>query len=283
MCRVNVGMWIVICAVLSCMPGTALAAFIPGQYTADANTVILYHMNENTGTTASDSAPLGGYNTGTLGALQPAWTPSGRFAAGLTASSGVSQYLSAPIGSGAFTNTFSNNQITLDAWIQPTGVDATGSYIAGGEGDGDGYMFLRYMGANQIEFGVRSFTGTSAVGWAVVSGEATGNLTGTGWHQVAGTFNNGTLNLYVDNVLIKTETTLNTTLLAPTNSFWVAGSLPWSGSTGGNYIGAIDEVRLSNIARTDFSVPEPSAMILLVISLVGLQGYGWRRRGVTPQ
>ncbi len=273
MCRVKFGMWIAICGILLCMPGAAFATFIPGEYTADANTVILYHMNEGSGTTVADSASLGGVNDGTLGASQPAWTSSGRFGTGLTAIDGDSEYLSASIGSGVFTN----NQMTLDAWIQPTDAAAGASYLAGWSGDG--YMYFRYVGGTSLGFGVNASDGT-ATEWAEVRGDATTNLTGTGWHHVAGTFDNGTLKLYVDNVLISTNVTSYTTLRAPT-AFYVAGSVPWDPSYAeeGNYIGAIDEVRLSNIARTDFSaIPEPSAIVLLVTGMFGLLAYAWRKR-----
>jgi len=273
MCRRKLAMWIVLGGMFLYMPGVALATFIPGEYAPDANTVILYHMNEGSGTTVADSASLGGVNNGTLGASQPAWTSSGRFGAGLTAINNDSEYLSASIGSGLFTN----NQMTIDAWIQPTGVDAGSSYLAGSSGDG--FSYFRYNGGGNLGFGVQASNGTDST-WIQVAGDADTNLTGTGWHHVAGTFNNGTVKLYVDNKLINTNVTSYASLLAPT-SFYVAGSCPWSPGNAdeGNYIGAIDEVRLSNIARTDFSaIPEPSAIVLLVTGVFGLLAYAWRKR-----
>lgn len=79
------------------------------QYSSDANTLGLYHLDENTGTTATDSSP--GVNSGTISGASYTTTD---FKYGLSFD-GTDDYVSAPDSSSL--NITKEN--TLEAWIKP--------------------------------------------------------------------------------------------------------------------------------------------------------------------
>jgi hypothetical protein len=268
---------------------TALVVFAPlasnaqSEWLPDADTVILWHLNEGSGSTTADAAPvLGGSNNGTISPGDTIWTSSGRFGNGLLSTANYTTgYLgTTPIGSGLF----AGQKFTLDAWIKPTSIDAAGgSYIMGFDdmiGGAAGAFFRLEPGGNNLRFAV--FNVISGFGYTQTDlllnvGAGVNMLDGT-WRHVAATYDNQTMKIFLDGVELGSTTTQTYFQLAEPLRFTAAGSRGWNpdAADGYRYMGYIDEIRVSNIARTEFSVvPEPSAF-----ALAGLGGLGlfWRLR-----
>lgn len=235
---------------------------IRNEYTPDANTVVLWHLNEQSGPTALDMATptLDGANNGVI--LPNNTRAAGRFGGGLTASSGGTGHLSAPISG----NLFADQQCAMDAWIRPTAIanDSAGaSYVMGWTGPDTAQGFIRlYAGGQSASFGTRVKYSTTYQ-WAEVYVPDLGvNLLDGNWHHIAGTYHNGTLKLFVNGVEMGSATPYPGYSLLLPDTFYAAGGTPWEPASG-RYIGGIDEVRLSNIARADFSAapapPPPAA------------------------
>jgi len=235
------------------------------EYTPDANTVILWHLNEGSGTTAADAAPvLGGANDGTLSSGATVWTTSGRFGNGLVS---TADYTNGYLGASLGLNLFTNQQFTMDAWIKPTAIDPSGSYVMGlddGIGGNAGAFLRLNPNPNTVKFGV--FNVIPGEGYSQtdldVSLGAGVNVTDGTWRHIAVTYSNQTMTIFLNGVPLGTKTTPSFFTLAEPVRFNAAGNRPWNpdATDGYRYMGDIDEIRVSNIARTDFgptSTPAP--------------------------
>ncbi len=154
--------------------------------------------------------------------------------------SDASHYLDC--GPGSSLNISSSN-ITVEAWINPTSFRTNvyeGSIITN-EDANSGYM-LR-CGAS----GTLNFNWGDGTTWNECS-SASGVLTAGSWQHVAATYNGTTIKLYVNGSLVASSTDVFTGS-ASTNPLWI-GHSPQFPSTR-NFLGAIDEVRVWNVARTD--------------------------------
>ena len=226
------------------------------EYSPDARTVLLWHLNEGSGPTAADVATpiLDGANDGAFEAGSTVWTTSGRFGNGLVSTANDSTgYMWTPLGTNLFTT-----EATMDAWIRPTSVD-DGGYVIGWAGPSNELSFIRLNTATEVGVGFRVNNGTNEF-WADIGNLNVGvDLTDGTWRHIAGTIKNGVVRIYLDGALKGTRDTgfgSGWTISQP-DKFIVAGSTPWNPNRtdGGRYVGYIDEVRLSNIARTSFATP----------------------------
>jgi hypothetical protein len=241
---------------MNALPGSLPPPSSPppsAEYRTDSRTVLLWHLNEQTGSDAADSACplLDGPNSGII-VPDATWT-TGRFHAGLNAPPDGVGYLSALLGPGLF-----GTKATMDAWIRPTAVDARAggsSYVMGWSGSGTEYSFIRLYSGNSVGVGFRVTNGGSAY-WAEADFALPVSLFNT-WNHIAGTFSDGIVSFFLNGALVGSVDSgygPGWALMQP-SSFVAAGGPAWDpiGSSGGRYIGDIDEVRLSNTARTDFS------------------------------
>lgn len=237
------------------------------QQTTNSSTVVLWNLNEGSGTTTADAATvLGGANNGTITA-NTTWT-NGKFGAGLNAVAGDSGYVSSSLGGAPF-----SNQVSMSAWIRPTAIqDGDTSYVMGyhnGSG-GSPFAFIRLNNGSYGGFGFKVFNGEGA--WAQWNGSfGSTNVLDGNWHHVAATFDNGTVRAWLDGVIIGTDSTYAGWALegGSPGFLFAGGSVPWDpGYTGVSYIGAFDEVQLSNTADT-YVVPEPTTFAMLLLSGVG--------------
>jgi hypothetical protein len=182
-----------------------------------------WNFDEGTGTIAHDTSG-NGWNGNLSGAT---WT-TGKINAGLSFNAASTVTTSSiPLG-----GTFS-----ISSWVNPAGNQ--GGYARIAETN---YDLGFYLGANSggtkyklIVNNARGATGTCGAGVGCAEG---GTIT-SGWHLVVATFDGTTGRLYVDNVLVASDT------FTPPASI----SLPlYIGENSWN--GGVDEVRLYNRALT---------------------------------
>ncbi len=96
----------------------------------------------------------------------------------------------------------------------------------------------------------------------------------------------GDLTYYAQNLTdgfaMQTETVSHTVeSLHNSTADFVIGQGTYEGVRGGDFIGLIDEVRLSNTVLSEgelLAVPEPSSLVLLGLGGLSLAAYAWRRR-----
>jgi hypothetical protein len=158
-----------------------------------------------------------------------------------------------------------SNTWTLEAWVYPraAGDGADQDIIAKWDGAPDASYIL------QIDrTGVLRLVTNDGSRQTIALGQTP--LASNAWQHVAGTFENGTIRLYLNGVLDRTLTGA----LTPINSsqplaFGREGNFP-----GGTFDGRIDEVRLWKVARTGGELAA-SRRERLSGSEAGLVGY-WR-------
>lgn len=256
---------------LSAFASLASAATIniSAEQTPNASTVVLWNLNEGSGTTTADAATvLGGTNNGTITA-NTTWT-TGKFGAGLNAVAGDSGYVSSSLGGASFTD----NQVSMSAWIKPTAIQGGDtSYVMGyhnGSG-GSPFAFIRLNNGSYGGFGFKVNNGSEGA-WAQWNGSfGSTNVLDGNWHHVAATFDDGTVRAWLNGVNIGTVSTYDGWALegGSPGFLFAGGSVPWDpGFTDVSYIGDFDEVQLSNTADT-YVVPEPTTFAMLLLIGVG--------------
>ncbi|MFV0416922.1 MAG: LamG-like jellyroll fold domain-containing protein [Chthoniobacterales bacterium] len=284
------------------LPLIAAACFALGStqaqqpYTADGNTMLLYHFDQNSGATAAPDSSGNGrnatYGSGTTSGLTSA-TGLDRAFSGTDTNTGRVFYTDPTTpGTDSFLYDMVNNDFTVEMWvkfddvtfstggnrrlfaIQPTGstdVDLQLSIINYSNATYGGALSLGNTGALN-----RTFT-TTPYNW--VADE---------WYHIAiavtTTGGTNTANFYINQAGDSaTPTPWATTTfgsLTPSSSTSTRtisfGNM--YGNNGDSYFpGVIDEVRVSNIARTEFQtlIPEPSVAAL---SLTALAGFLFRKK-----
>ncbi len=209
--------------------------------TWSGNYAAVYHLDDNAANPSlADSTSNG--NTGSAAANTNLKTTQGEISRAL-GFNGVNDAIGAGRG-----NSFAiTGAITLQAWINVNSMPSLGnqSYVVGKgyNGTNEAY-FLRLETNNNyvsyVEAGTMSFP-SAYQAQAAVSG-----FTGS-WHHVAGTYD-GVWNVYVDGV--KTTSTQTQAPFSSSSEQFAIGAQD-STSTMKNYLnGGIDEVRISNIARS---------------------------------
>lgn len=217
-------------------PGyTPQSIFVPN---GDANTQLLMYFDEGSGTTASDGSGNG--NHGALqGSFNQPW-PAGKLRTGLFFNG------NALVRVEDSTSLRLSNQVTVEAWVRLTSLD--GGPLAGhtrnivskmAPGVGGAFrLFTRDRG--QLVFDIYSHGDERRV-------EGPTRLVKDRWYHVAGVYDGSYIRLFVDGTEVR-STPYNKPMHA--SSAWLA-----IGSTGYQqefFVGDIDQVRISNMARTSF-------------------------------
>jgi hypothetical protein len=200
---------------------------ILGEYTPDANTVLLLHMNETSGSTATDASSFGN-----SGAVTGASIASGRFGNARNFD-GTSQYITIPANTSLNQSTY-----TLEAWIKIPFVSTFEQDIIC-KGPASDYE-LRLSNSKVTAILTNSNLSYPCLGKTVVTANA--------WHHVAATcdVSLGKLRVYLDGVKEK-ETDLPF-MPSVKDGQLVIGALYNANSL--FFSGLIDEVRISNKARS---------------------------------
>ena len=178
--------------------------------------------------------------------------------------------------------TGATNQITMEAWIQPDDI-STNTYTEVMRQEGSGGKFLSFQSNGTHLMLKLEGQNLSATGLNVSTLED-GN-----WHHVAGTYDGTTMRIYLDGTQIASSDR-TVTLSTATPSDFIIGNLTYSNPTYSEaFDGRIDEVAVWDEAlsagtiadhynnRQSYTVPEPSAMVLLGMTVIGLLAFARRR------
>ncbi len=218
---------------------------ISGPYNSDANTKGLWHMDEGSGTTMTDNSGSG--NTGTLLGINgpaPTWT-TGVYQNALDFTGGVStgkyQYVKIPVTSGSSLDI--KGSLTLETWVKTTTTSATQSIID------RLYNYALWIQGNKINFMVYDLTG----GMLIV--QSTSTIQTNTWTQISGVYDHsaGKLSIYINGKLDATSNKKVNNWVSGNNYDLRIGNGYVSGSFASQLNGDIDEIRISNIARSNFT------------------------------
>jgi hypothetical protein len=142
--------------------------------------------------------------------------------------------------------------LTMSAWVNPAGVTGgSGSYALGLSGGG-GWAFLRFNGLSNevVEAGFNTGVIPAGAGSAWISSAYAlpGGFAGK-WTHVAGTYDNGTVALYVNGDKVAENTAAAGHGPMPAVNRFIVGANPWGPQdSAAAYAGRIDDARLMNVA-----------------------------------
>lgn len=155
--------------------------------------------------------------------------------------SGSSQYLEIP-ASGAFN--FGTGDWTFETWIKPAALEVCDTIYS----QNNPYTILRLYCSDATKWEIYN-NGVQYIG-------PTHGMTVGNWYHIAVIRNANIINLYQNGVLIWSFSVgTNTTNLS--GALWRIGSSTWSGEY---FTGAMDEFRVSNVARTQEEIAESYRM-----------------------
>lgn len=269
------------------------AAWTQTPYVTDANTLFLYHFDETSGSTANDSSGNGRHATygsnvltgvssaaGLGQAIQPAPNSNGRV-------SWVDTSTSNTEGQDSFLYDLVQEDFTIEAWIRFDSLNFTGNRFIFNIQPSEhftydlrlsiiGYDNANYGGALSLGHGGslnHTFT-TTPYSWEVDT-----------WYHIAVSATNtdganSVFRFYINEAGDSTTPdpyyTRTISDLFPHTSLTqrrieIGGYYNIADGSSSYFPGAIDEVRLSNIARTQFDtlavIPEPSSLLLIGLAL----------------
>lgn len=233
---------------------TAMVFAQGSEYTPDANTVLLLHMNETSGSTVSDASGNGNHGVATGTTIV-----SGRFGKARNFNRSSFDYVSvAHSGSLGITG-----ELTLEAWISPANVSVSEGYVIVSKWNsqaGKTSYYLSYQGTGKIYFGVNGGTASLYSNSTII------NNTGQ-WHHVAAVFiPSREMKIFIDGKQDASLTTgIPSTISSSNANVLVGAELGGSYGTSTHFNGAIDEVRISNIARTIVGVKENESIPTIFI------------------
>ena len=194
------------------------------QYTSDANTKLLLHMNTQD---ISNSHHILTYQgDAQIDTAQKKWSP------GSLQLDGTGDYLSIPDSSDWDIFGSNSDDWTIDLWVKHTDHSGYEMYIGQREGAGNQWV-LYHFGGNGLKFEIDSGGNAVTVGYA-------GEITDTNWHHIAVIKVGTNWGLYKDGIQIAYDSS------SSTDTF--NGSLYIGYTTeGGNYFsGHMDEIRIQH-------------------------------------
>ena len=203
-----------------------------GSLNAEADKPVLYlHFDEGEGEVAKDSSGSG--NDGKI--YGATWVKEGKIGPALSFD-GVDDYVDC--GNDARLNI--TEALTVELWIRPQFTTNYEHYVGKGVPGINSWIIGKIKTENRSYFDMWKDSAVNNVDSYVDLAEGV-------WTHLAGTFENGIVNIYVDGVLENTLSSFPTTLPhMPTESLYV-------GKSGGGYYagGIIDEVRIYDRVLTD--------------------------------
>lgn len=211
------------------------------NYQPDANTVALWHLDEaDVGTSSAptafikDSSGNGNHATPGTGTSSPTFT-QGKIGKARSFN-GTSDYITAADSNSLDT---SGNAITIDAWVYPRN-DCTGT------GDGIQNIVSKTLAyyfnltACKPEF---YWYNLSTPGYHT----ANNSIPLSTWSHIAAIYDGSAVKIYINGIEDKSVSGITGTGAGNTNAVFIGADSPGNSR---NFDGLIDEVRISNIART---------------------------------
>ena len=237
----------IILGVLGFLLSCTLVFAQPGPYSKDEYTIALYHLDEKEGNLISDSS---GYeNHGRRNPSYASWSKEGRFGGCLKlrprkkpderqTSVRISQKL------------FDPNNFTIEMWFKLADLDHD-HYLIGCKGGKTGrpWFFSRFQTVGKfICTAINTASGTWQAGTSTV-----GNIVKPKtWYHLAVTCNGREIKVYLNGALeAKKDISQIKTVIPDDDVILVLGSAPWhTKQVWTDLDGEIDEIRVSNIARS---------------------------------
>ena len=208
-----------------------------GQLKADEHTVGLWHFDEGSGNEAKDASGNG--NHGTLTNMEERDWVDGKYEGGLELD-GVNEYVD--IGQQNLLLT----EITFEAWIKTAFMPPVSGYIVGRSGQQGGGIRLAISTEGMARF--HYVSSDSGNGYPIFKCDSETCVNDGKWHYIVGVRNINTILLYVDGLLVNTMVCDQSTSYEPDNTPCKIGRHGYQ--TNQLFKGNIDEVRISNVART---------------------------------
>ena len=220
-------------AAASSPPANVNNVFLP---VADANTMGLWHFQNGSGSTVTDTSGRG--HNGTF--YSSAWTDGWL---GWTGSfNGSSAYVDA-----GNSNDFNlgSGPMTIEAWIYLTGNTGNYPHVVSKWGSGDGSYFFRINNQRQLHWLLRADGGNrEVITWGYDPLEL------NTWYHVAVTYDGtNTMRTFINGDQKRTNTNA-ADAFASTRRLFIGYAE--GGADGGYFPGYIQHVRISNVERTDF-------------------------------
>ncbi len=212
------------------------------EYRSDANTVLLLHMNETSGSTVSDASTFANHGTATGTTIV-----DGRFGKARKFSN-EGQYV------GIDRRPLKNTNFTSEAWINASNLTKLSMiFLSNLHSGADKGYFLDLRSTGKLHFAV----GDGLGGDNHLFGNS--SLTVNSWYHVAATYDGSKMRIYLNGV-IDAEASWNKLAYETDNAFpFKVGEHNFNAGETGSFDGIIDEVRISNIARSpnEFSLQLP--------------------------
>ncbi|HWP81244.1 MAG TPA: LamG-like jellyroll fold domain-containing protein [Bacteroidota bacterium] len=203
---------------------------LPGEYRTDVNTVLLLHMNEPSGTIVGDVTPNQNHGT-----AQGTTISDGKFGKSRSFST-TNERITVPHSASL---NFGTGSYTLEAWINTLNHTNIGGHPHHKRGTGGIGWFTALTTAGEVALAVNNDPNPSgAVGVRKINDGK--------WHHIAAVITQTTLSIYIDGVLDATAA-VNTQGSSDNDGELLLG---WQGGNPNPFKGLIDEVRISNIARS---------------------------------
>lgn len=229
--------------------------FIASEYVSDSNTAGLWHLNDGSGSTASDSS--GNNNDGDIyndGSISEGDWVSCQFQTCLNFNTPV---LNIPdkieISASSGSSLDIHGSLTLEAWINPDSISGTQGIIT------RNLHSALWLDDGKIKFGVDGFSG-------FVSVESDSSVSAGRWTHIAGVYDaqNGKLRIYIGGDLDKEVDGSISTWYSNSNPF-VIGNSRYS-QLGSDHCcpfdGKIEEVRISNSVRSEFNAKSEYPLVI---------------------
>ncbi|MCX6776893.1 MAG: LamG domain-containing protein [Candidatus Micrarchaeota archaeon] len=197
----------------------------------NSNLSAVWHFDEGNGTNFSDSSGNG--NTGNDSNAN--WNSSGLFDSALNFGADYN-YVEVPHSS----SISPTDAITVEAWVNPTNFSYWSTVLMKSNSSwNEGYGLAHYLGTNDINFFVNSYT----------ENYVSGTLEMNTWSHIAGTYNGTTINLYINGVLVSSKN--YSTPISYTSDYPLLIGMGTGGSgTQLLWNGTIDEVAIYSRAKS---------------------------------
>jgi hypothetical protein len=289
--------WLSVVSSVACVALLLLAVASPAQagllgpYTADSHTLHLYHVNES-----ANNVEDYGYTDGNDIDMQVSGTGFGAtaysgFGTSIDMGSGanVIQAVSQPVSQSQLQG--SNGAFTYEGLVKVSSITQDESQVICALSTYGAQSFQFRISAGKVQF-IEVEPAVQVIE-ADIPTTGANAFSGDNWYHVAVAYNGqegvtGNTSLYWTKLtgaataasLLGTGTLDNDVSASSLHPFGIGNRAGDAGED--NLRGLIDEVRISDIARGAgdfmFSVPEPSAILLLTTGVMGLLAYAWRKR-----
>lgn len=217
----------------------------------DAHTLALFHFDKDEGTAITDDTANA---TGTLGS-EAKWIAQGRFGGGVEFDECDSDARKDPSLVKLPSGLFNGETFTIDFWFKVTGTMSLGKRDFYFLSNPDLY-FRWSVDRQSVEFGLQLPEAQAPGGWAgCASPKRQAKVRPDTWHHLAGTYDGSELRLYLDGEKVGGATGKGA---IRAKDRLLLGCCSWDANADKSaLLGEIDELRISDIVKTEFGLTVP--------------------------